>query len=147
MRMKNSVSIASRVYRLPPKRAVTEPSMYFTSEHLSRLLNTPPMISKNAITAIVAPLPSAVKISTGEKSHLKNPIPPSTNVKPASVSMTVFPFASVILAYSPPGMIKVSTYVSTISTKMTAIAVMKLFALILSPFFSLLSMTVSSKKR
>ena len=77
------------------------------SPHSLRALNTPPMTSKKAMTAIRAPEPSAPSTRKGDSSHFQKGNPPSTFRKPAWVSMMVWPASSTVRAYSPPGIRKV----------------------------------------
>ena len=106
--MKNSSSTAMSLYLALPKRQTMRSSIYFMSPWLSRLLKTPPMTSRNAITAISIPPPEAPSTRIGDSSHFQKGSPPSTYLNSLSVSIIMSPFAFSTLAYSPPGTMKVS---------------------------------------
>ena len=82
--MKKSVTKASSLYFSFPYRYVILSSMYFISPHFSRQLNTPPITSKKAITAMSDTLSSPPSTSTGDRAHFQNGIPPpgTINVNP-----------------------------------------------------------------
>ena len=70
MAMKNSTTTAMSRYRAAPKRPTTRRSIYSISPQRSRLLKMPPITSRKTMTAMMVPLPSAVRTRKGDSSHL-----------------------------------------------------------------------------